>query len=244
MSNHGAILIVGASGATGRWVVRKLLDRGRSVRAIVRSPATFTEALGTHPRLTAIHAAVLDLTDAELAQHVAGCQAVVSCLGHNLDLKGIYGKPRRLVTEATRRLCEAIRFNTPATPVKFVLMNSAGCRNERLAEKVSLAERLVLGLLRLLVPPHADNEQAVGYLIEQVGTGNGFVEWVAVRPDSLIDADIVTAYGTHPSPTRSALFNAGRTSRINVTHFMADLITDDAVWKAWKGQTPVIYDAD
>lgn len=34
---------------------------------------------------------------------------------------------------------------------------------------------------------------------------------------------------------------AGETSRINVAHFMADLITDDGLWSRWKGQMPVIY---
>jgi hypothetical protein len=67
------------------------------------------------------------------------------------------------------------------------------------------------------------------------------VEWVAVRPDSLIDDDVVSKYEIHPSPTRSAIFNSGKTSRINVGHFMAELMTDDAVWSAWKGKTPVIY---
>lgn len=32
------------------------------------------------------------------------------------------------------------------------------------------------------------------------------------------------------------------TSRINVAHFMADLITDDDTWRRWKGRMPVIYD--
>jgi hypothetical protein len=40
---------------------------------------------------------------------------------------------------------------------------------------------------------------------------------------------------------RSALFDPGVTSRINVAHFMADLITDEDEWKKWKGQMPVIY---
>jgi hypothetical protein len=26
-----------------------------------------------------------------------------------------------------------------------------------------------------------------------------------------------------------------------VGHFMADLITEDALWQQWKGQMPVIY---
>jgi hypothetical protein len=67
------------------------------------------------------------------------------------------------------------------------------------------------------------------------------IEWVAVRPDSLIDEDRVTEYEVHPSPIRSATFNPGKTSRINVGRFMADLITDDDLWNRWKGQMPVIY---
>lgn len=40
------VLVVGGSGATGRLLVRQLLDRGLSVRAIVRSPERLIEALG------------------------------------------------------------------------------------------------------------------------------------------------------------------------------------------------------
>lgn len=235
-------LVFGPSGATGRLLVEQLLCRGQKVRAIVRSQDKLPEAVRNHPDLSVIEASVLDLSDAEMAQHVSGCSAVASCLGHNLSLRGIYGPPRRLVTDATRRLCEAIRANEPGRPVKFVLMNSTGCRNPDLAESVSLAERCVVGLIRLLVPPHSDNEHAAEHLRTQVGPSDPCVEWVAVRPDSLIDSDAVSKYAIHPSPTRSAIFDAGTTSRINVGHFMADLITDDASWNAWKGKTPAIYD--
>ncbi len=34
--------------------------------------------------------------------------------------------------------------------------------------------------------------------------------------------------------------DAGKTSRINVGHFMVNLINDDDLWKKWKGQMPVI----
>jgi hypothetical protein len=67
------------------------------------------------------------------------------------------------------------------------------------------------------------------------------VEWAAVRPDDLINEKEVTEYEVHPSPIRSAIFNAGKVSRINVAHFMATLIHDDKLWQKWKGQMPVIY---
>ncbi len=234
-------LVVGASGATGRLLVKQLLDRGQTVRVIVRSSARFLEAVGVHERLSVIQATVLDLSDAELVQHVSGCDAVASCLGHTLSFKGLFGKPRRLVADATRRLCDAIKANNPKGHVKYVLMNTTGNRNRDLAESISFAEKIVVGLIRLLIPPHSDNEHAAEYLRTNVGRNNPSIEWAVVRPDSLSDEKAVTDYELHESPTRSAIFDPGVTSRINVSHFMADLITDDAVWSAWKGQMPVIY---
>lgn len=235
------ILIVGASGATGRWLVKQLLDGGHFVKVIVRSPDSLPEALRNHDNLSVIQASLLELSDAEMAQHVKGCDAVASCLGHNLTLKGIYGQPRRLVTDATRRLCNAIKANKPQTQTKFVLMNTTGNSNRDLDEPISLAQKCVIGLLRLILPPHVDNEQAADYLRTKIGQNDGLIEWVAVRPDGLIDEDAVTEYDVHPSPIRSAIFDAGQVSRINVAHFMAELITNDETWQTWKGQMPVIY---
>lgn len=234
-------LVVGASGATGRLLVEQLLKRGQNVRVIVRSPGNLPEFLKNHANVSVIHASVLDLSDAEMAGHVKACRAVASCLGHNLNLKGIYGHPRRLVTDATDRLCQAIKANKSEEPTRFVLMNTAGNSNRDLHEPVSFAQRGVIGLLRLLLPPHVDNERAADYLRTRIGQNDGAIEWTAVRPDTLIDEAEVTEYVAFPSPTRSALFNPGSTSRINVAHFMARLITEDDVWNKWKGQMPVIY---
>ena len=97
-------LVVGASGATGRLLVEQLLNRGQDVKVIVRLPDNLPEVLKYHDNLSVIHASVLELSDAEMTQYVNGCDAVASCLGHNLTFKGIFGHPRRLVTDATRRL--------------------------------------------------------------------------------------------------------------------------------------------
>jgi nucleoside-diphosphate-sugar epimerase len=235
------VLIVGASGATGRLLTEELLNRGQFVKVIVRTPDKLPAALRNHDNLSVIHASILDLSDAELARHVKGCDAVASCLGHNMDLKGLYGHPRKLVTDAARRLCDAIKANTPEAPIKFVLMNTAGNSNRDLNEPIPFAQKFIIGLLRLLLPPHVDNEQAADYLRSKLGPNNGLIEWAVVRPDNLIDVDHVTAYELHPSPTRSAIFDPGQTSRINVGHFMADLITNGNIWQQWQGQMPVIY---
>ena len=233
--------VVGASGATGRLLVEQLLARGQTVKAVVRSPNTSLKTLTNHPRLTVIHASILELSDAEIAEHITGCDAVASCLGHNLNFKGIFGQPRRLVTDATRRLCDAIKTVDSGERTKFLLMNTTGNQNRDLDEPISFAQKCVIGLLRLLLPPHVDNEEAADYLRTKIGQNNNAIEWVAVRPDSLIDEDVVSRYELHPSPIRSAIFDAGKTSRINVANFMAELTTDDPLWDQWKGQMPVIY---
>jgi len=234
-------LVVGASGATGRLLVKQLLDRGHRVRAVVRDIAKLPVELREAERLSVIQASLLELSDVELARATSGCQAVASCLGHNMSWKGIYGRPRRLVTEAMHRLSVAVEANRPQTPVRFVLMNTAGNGNRDNQEPISFGHRLVIGLIRVLVPPHADNEQAADFLRTEIGRSDVAIEWTVVRPDTLTDEDAVTEYTTYPSPIRSAIFNAGATSRINVAHFMADLVTDDSVWRKWKGQMPVIY---
>lgn len=236
------VLVLGATGATGRCLVTHLVERGHDVRAIVRSPDRLPEAVRDRVDVTA--AAILDLNDAQLEEHVRGCRAVVSCLGHNPSFRGIFGKPRRLVTDATRRLCEAIEANAEGTVTRFVLMSSSGVRNSDLKERISLPQKAVIFLLRHLVPPHADNECAAEHLRTRIGRGHPQIEWIAVRPDGLIHEDEVTPYELHSSPTRSAIFNAGKVSRINVAHFMAELIDDDELWVRWKGQMPVMYSRD
>lgn len=234
-------LVVGASGATGKLLVEQLLKSGQKVKIIVRSTSNIPDTWSSDNNLTIIRKNIAQVGVDEMVNYLSDCQAVVSCLGHNLTWKGIYGKPRKLVTDTVRLLCDAILKNTPEEPIKFVLMNTAGNSNRDLDEPISLGQKMVIGLLRLLLPPHPDNEKAADYLRVNVKQNNQYIEWVAVRPDNLINEEKVTEYSLHISPTSSAIFNPGKTSRINIGHFIARLITDDDIWNRWKGQMPVIY---
>jgi hypothetical protein len=49
------------------------------------------------------------------------------------------------------------------------------------------------------------------------------MEWVARRPDNLIENDEASLYSIR------SIFNAGKTSRINVAHFMVQLIIDTGI---------------
>lgn len=234
------ILIAGASGATGIRLVEELLNRGHRVRAIVRSKERVPVRLQNHDGLTLIIGSILEMSAQEIQEAVIGCEAVVSCLGHNLTLKGVFGKPRRLVTDATKLLCHAIKANPAEKACKYILMNTVTNRNRDLNEAQTSKEKLVISFLRLLLPPHSDNEQAAEFLRTHIGQNDNLIHWVAVRPSGLIDEDTVSEIEAFESPQRSFL-NDGQISRINVGYFMADLITDHELWMKWKGKMPVIY---
>ena len=101
-------------------------------------------------------------------------------------------------------------------------------------------QKCVIGLLRLLVPPHVDNVQAADCIRSKVGQNDPMIEWASVPPDGLINEPNVTEFNVHPSPTRSAIFDAGQTSRINVACSMSTLVNDDDIWQVWRGRMPVI----
>ncbi|EWH09557.1 hypothetical protein DS2_12018 [Catenovulum agarivorans DS-2] len=237
-------LVVGASGATGRLVVEKLLADGEAVRIIVRSTEYLPNKLKTHPKLSITQASLLDLTDKELQSQVLGCRAIVCCLGHNMTLKGIYGQPRKLVTDAVARLCTAIercdKSNHDHT-TKFILMSSSGVQNPQTNEKVPLSQKIAVKLIRCLVPPHKDNETAAEYLQSNYPDHQDTIEWVAVRPDSLTNEIKASAYDVSPTPVRNVIFDAGASSRINVAYFIASLVNQADLWNHWKMRMPVIY---
>lgn len=234
-------LVVGASGATGRLLVEQLLESGHRAKVVVRPMSNIPDTWRSHGQLMIIEGSITEFSLEELAGYVADCEAVACCLGHNMTWRGLFGKPRKLVADAVGLLCEAIVKNGAEQPVKFVLMNTAGNSNRDINEPVSFGQRLVIGLIRLLLPPHTDNEAAADYLRVKVGQSSKSIEWAVVRPDTLIDEEQVTPYSLHASPTRSAIFDPGKTSRINVGHFMAKLILEGDLWNTWKGQMPVIY---
>ena len=237
-------LVVGASGATGKQLVEQLLNMGQKVKVIVRPSGKTTDSWKNNDKISIINANISEISVNEMMNYLIDCQSVASCLGHNITLKGIFGKPRQLVTDTVKLLCMAIQKNSPDKPIKFVLMNTTGNRNRDLNEPISIGEKLVMGLIRLLVPPQSDNEKAADFLRVNIGQKNKLIDWVAVRPDTLINEDNVTEYELYASPIRSALSNPGKTSRINVGNFMSRLIVENDLWNKWKGQMPVIYNIE
>ena len=300
LPQRSTFLVLGATGATGRFVVQKLLEQGHSVKVIVRSKERLVEALSslsssssdTHfPHLFVTEASLLDLSAMELQKQVEDVQAVICCLGHNLNLKGIWGPPYRLVTLAVQRLTHAMEMVTaessssnPTTstttmssnsrtrcdnPKKFVLMGSDGVADPTNDDIRPFSERMVLTLIRWLIPPHRDNEMAAAFLRnhyprtipqqQQQTQGASFdhshhhsLEWVVVRPTDLVDeTTIITKknnrkpddanYILHPQPVSSLFGGNVVVARSHVAQCMVHFITQPPLWRAWKFQMPVVH---
>lgn len=234
-------LVLGASGATGQLLVKLLLEKSVEVIAIVRNVSSLTNVDCSHPNLQIVEADISEISETELDQYLRECETVLSCLGHNLTFKGMFGHPRRLVTDAIEKVVNTIESKNSDNKIKVILMNTIANSNRDIPEKPPLSQRLVIFALRMLLPPHVDNEQAADFLRLKVGQNNKNIEWTAVRPDALIDENQVTHYDITAIPIRNAIFNAGSVSRINVADFMVNLTVDLELWNKWKGKMPVIY---
>src|SRR5690348_1490700 len=84
------VLVLGATGATGRLVVEQALQAGHSVRALVRSPEKLT---GPTSGLEVVTGQATDPDD--VARAMAGVDVVISTLGANGGT---------LMTDATRAI--------------------------------------------------------------------------------------------------------------------------------------------
>lgn len=92
------VLVIGATGGTGRELVRQALDQGLSVTALARNPARLEMS---HPQLTVLQGDVLD--PASLDAAMRGQQAVLCALGHKQ-----FFRPSRILSAGTANLLRAM----------------------------------------------------------------------------------------------------------------------------------------
>jgi len=242
MMANQTVLLLGGTGRTGRRLLAQLVSRGVGVRAIVRSRGGVPADVARSPGVEVVEASLPSLSDDELRNHLRGCSSVVSCLGHTVSLRGVLGPPRDLVTRATARLCRAVEAARPASPVKLVLMSTVSVHQPGEPDaRRGPFERAFLWTLRGLLPPARDNQRAADFLRQSIGTGHPFVQWVVVRPDTLLEGD-TSGYALHAGLV-NGIFSPGRTTMANVAHFMCELVTDPGAWEEWSGRMPVIVDA-
>jgi putative NADH-flavin reductase len=205
------VLIVGATGGTGRQLVAQALERGHEVTAFVRDPTR----LGVeHPRLRVLTGDVLDYASVEAA--VRGQEAVVSALGH----KRYFG-PSRILSEGTRNLLRAMEAHGVS---RMVCQTSLGIGDS--AGRMGLYYTFIV--IPIVVPFYFWDKTRQERLIAASG-----VEWVIVRPAVLTNGP---ARGTvrHGRGVGSFVLTK-RVSRADVAAFMLDQLADDTYLRAAPG---------
>lgn len=198
---QGRLLVVGATGGTGRELVTQALARGWEVTALARDPSRLDI---THPNLAVACGDVMD--PATLDGALQGCAAVACALGHKKFLG-----PSRILSAGTQNLIGAMR-RQGAT--RLVAETSLGLGDS--AGRMGLAYTLFT--LPVVLPFYfADKARQ-----ERVIAGSD-LEWVIVRPGSLTNRP---ARGCYRHGGAAGDWLATRSiARADVAAFMLDQIT-------------------
>lgn len=176
METANKVLVVGATGGTGRATVEALLERGFRVTAFSRH----AESLDIDSdRLTRINGDATNPADVE--QAVAGHDAVVITLGitenpMRVRLFGASGTANDVRSTGTRHVIAAMRKHGVR---RLVVLSSYGVGETR--KRLRPMDRLVFGLL--LKPQIADTE-AQEAVVRESG-----LDWVLAQPVHLTDDD-------------------------------------------------------
>lgn len=240
-------LILGSTGRVGFQLTKQLLERGRLVRALVRSPEKLKSMLDTTKtptnNLEIVYAEVTKLTPIEFQDYLSGCNSVAIALGHNLNFTGLF-KDEKFVSKVTENVFTAAEKSPkPSSPVKFVILSTPGFIDKRKdASEVSQATaNMVLSALNaVLVPPSDNMAQAMLYLSKPL-TDN--IEWCAIRPYNFIEIESHSEYLLFEKLQESILASRN-TSIVNIGHLMSELIENDETWSKWKGKAVIMRNAD
>ncbi|WP_223292308.1 NAD(P)H-binding protein [Salipaludibacillus neizhouensis] len=147
------VLVLGASGATGKQVVKQLIEKQIYSRIVIRKSAVLPEEILENPLVEIVEGNINELNDSEINNLIGECNVIISCLGHNVTLKGLFGIPRYLVFDAIKRISGAVK-NKANKKVKLILMGTTAYTNSLSRETNSMGEKIILSLLKLLLPPH------------------------------------------------------------------------------------------
>lgn len=197
------LLIIGATGGTGRHLVEQALPAGHEVTALARDPAKLELQ---HPKLRVVQGDVLQ--PASLESAMQGQEAVLCALGH----KHFLG-PSRILSQGTANILQAMQ---DAGVGRLVCESSLGIGNS--TGRVGLLATLFV--YPLILPSYAWDKLRQEKLIEESN-----LDWVLVRPAALTNGKARGLY-KHGADVGS-YFLPVRIARADVAEFMLRLLHDD-----------------
>lgn len=205
------ILVLGATGGTGRLIVSKALARGYDVTALIRSPGKASDLKGAKLVVGDLH------DEGVLREALQGRNAVISALG-------TAASPFREVTllsTATRALADAM---TREHVSRLVCITGIGA-GDSAGHGGFLFDNVIFPLLLRKVYADKNRQEAI--------VRNSGLDWVLVRPSVLNNKP---ARGTTRALTDLSGFHGGTISREDVAAFVLDQLRDDT----WRHRSPLI----
>lgn len=205
------VLIVGATGGTGRRLVEQALERGYEVTALARDPSALHVE---HPRLTVVRGNVLDYPSVDAA--VRGQDAVLSALGHKQ-----FFRPTRTLSEGTQNVLHAMEAHGVR---RFVCETALGIGHS--AGRMGLYYTFFV--IPVILPFYFWDKTRQERLIAA-----SKVNWVVVRPGALTNGAKRGRY-RHGRTVGSLLWTV-RISRADVADFMLNQMSDNTYLRAATG---------
>jgi uncharacterized protein YbjT (DUF2867 family) len=210
-STQAKILVLGATGGTGRLIVAQALGRGYDVTALVRSAEKARD-------LTGAKLIVGDVRDEKaLRQALKGRDAVVSALGTPAS-------PFREVTflsSATRGLVSAMKSEQV---LRLICITGIGA-GDSAGHGGFVFDNLIFPLLLRKVYADKNRQEAI---VRDSG-----LDWILVRPSVLNNKP---SRDTIQALTELSGFHGGTISRADVARFVLDQVRDDT----WVHRSPLI----
>ncbi len=201
--NRLRILVIGATGGTGRQLIQQALALGHEVTALVRKPKKLKIE---HPHLHVLKGNVLDYASVEAA--VRGQQAIVCALGNR---RWFY--PNRALSEGTHNILRAMKAcDVP----RLICQSSLGLGNS--VGRLGLLYTFFV--IPLILPFIFADKLRQEELIEKSDA-----DWVIVRPAALNNSAPRGQY-RHAHNLGNFIWT-NRIARADVADFMLKQLTDD-----------------
>jgi putative NADH-flavin reductase len=196
------VLIIGATGGTGRQLVEQALTAGHDVTTFVRDPEKIH---ARHERLHVVQGDILDFNSLDLA--VAGKDAVLSSLG----TKSVF-KPVTVFSEGTSNLLRAM---TKHGVRRLICITGIGAGDSR-GHGGFFYDKIILPIFLKRIYEDKNKQEE---LIRKSDR-----DWIIVRPGFLTNGPPETKYRVLTDLTGVTV---GRISRVDVATFMLAQLNSD-----------------
>lgn len=194
------VVVFGATGGTGRALVKQALGHAHTVRAFVRNPDRLKVI---HHRLEVVRG---DITDRKaVAAAIAGQDAVLSALGVNDR------KPNTVLSDGVQNILAAMKKQKVR---RLLFVSSLGVGDSK-GQLGAVYNWVVLPTL--LKNIFADKEKA-----EELIRESKMIDWTIVRPGRLTNGRLTAKYQAGPDAGKKRWFP--KVSRADVADYMLHVL--------------------